>query len=688
MNLAALRHRLDQLLRSLGNEPGREEPNAALPAVTPMVYQLAIVAVGDGDSAAMLAAETLAQLGRKHSNDAPSVEVAAVRTLKSLLPTGWLSWPGAAGPAEWLRLGLRREQADRVLSVLGEREPLERIALALHLLYDVRRDDLDAWLGTRGIGEQIVLLASYVGQGLELVPPQPERDECIAVAPDLLDIDEPQLGRRARLHIVGCDVCRRRAHGMRETFDILREALLAFFRTPLPQQFGALLHKREHQLRHPRLAWRPLAGFAVALVLVLLAQRAARGEQAGFVGTPAAPQSAAELIDRALYRLDATRPAGEVWHETISFANNGETLLLERWFEFSRFDRTRITVRSESGGEPLLDVVSNARSAGYTIRRNGSVPRSVVLRDGELGAIVPLLRQLPFSGSLGDQWIDQRMLDLPLLVQARAAEPRLLGSTLHNGRPAWMMAVDTATEGKMTLTIDRDTSSLLEARIGDGGPGARTRRVWHVQQFEVLNRNSVSSKLFSETVKGSVVSTLNPRQLAARPVAKMGIDNAQAHALLPLPALLPDEMLLSYVRPQNGGEGLLAVYESRWSTLELMYPLAITSTSSRPLSVLELAQPFKGGTYAVIETNGSDHPHWPNVTLVEFALDSAPQTRMGLFYWHAFAGQSEREAMLKRTLDSLARSSSGALRLPELPIAGYDTPAQAASGAVRSRVVR
>jgi len=672
MDFATLRHRLGYILRSLGAGPAHEPPDAAVPAITPMVYQLAIVAVGDGDSAAVLAADTLAHLGRRGIGNAPSMEVAAVRALKSLLPTGWLSWPGAAGPAEWLRLGLRREQADRVLSVLGEREPLERIALALHLLYDVRRDDLDAWLGTRGMGEQIVLLASYVGHGLELVPPQLERDECAAVAPDLLDVDEPQLGRRARLHIVGCDVCRRRARGMRETFGILREALLAFFRTPLPQQFGALLRKRELELRYPPISWRPLAAFAAAVLLVLFAQRAARGEQASFAGAPPAPTTAAELIDRAIYRLDADRPPGEVWHETISFASNGERLLLERWYEFSRQARTRIIVKPEAGGEPLLDIASNTRSVAYAIRRGGHAPQYVELRDPDVSAIMPLLRQLPFSGSLGDRLIDQRNLDLTLLGRARAGSSRLLGSTLHNGRPAWMMAADSAEAGKMTLTIDRDTSTLLEVRLSDDGSNTRTRLVWDAVRFEVTNRNKLPPRTFELDGEGSTVSMLNPRQLGYFAPVQIGIDDAEALTLLPLPATLPDEVMFSYVRGQGiGSDGLLAVYESRWSTLEIVHPLA--APNSRPVASSSLDRQFNGGSYTVIEHDATTEGSWPNTTLVEFALDSAPRTRLGLLYWHAFADRAEREAAIQHTLDSLSQAKLGAARLPDRTIAEHRT---------------
>lgn len=665
MNLAALRNRLRPILRSFGTRSMPEAPEAGVPLLTPMVYRLAIVAVGDGDSAAVLAADTLAQLARRRVGGAPSPEVAAVRTLKALLPTGWLSWPGAAGPAEWLRLGLRREQADRLLSVLGEREPIERIALALHLLYDVRRDDLDAWLGTHGMGEQIVLLASYVGEGLELVPPQLERAECAAVAHDLLDIGEPQLGRQARLHSVGCDVCRERARGMRQTFGILREALLTFFRTPLPPTFGTLLRGRELQLRYPRIAWRPVAAVVAVSLLLLFMQRGARGQQATVEPPAPAPQTAAELIDRALHRLDADRPSSEVWHEQVRFAGNGEWLLLERWYEFSRAARTRITVRPESGGEPLLDVVADGRSVSYTVQLPGGAARSTVVRQVDGAAVLPLLRQLPFAGNLGDRWIDQRALDLTLLLSARQGKPRLLGSTLHDGRPAWMVVVETRDAGDMTLTLDRESSTLLEARTGDGAADTRTHLVWDMQLFEMLNRKALPLQTFGVDTDGITASALNPRQLALRAAPLIGNDDAMARAL-PLPTLPPDRPLFSYVRGKGRGvDGVVAVYESRWSTMQIIYPLSDASAMSRPYSSIKLTRPFDGGRYGLVEYSS------PNMTLAEFALDSAPRTRLGVFYWHAFADQAEREAAIERMLNSLqqgpaARAPKQAVRLAQL----------------------
>lgn len=90
--------------------PPEAEP--VLPHFAPQLFKLAHIAVGDADTAAVLTADVLAL-------DPPN-EVAALRLLVARLPQGWLSWPGAAGPSEWLRLHLRREHADRLLSVLGE----------------------------------------------------------------------------------------------------------------------------------------------------------------------------------------------------------------------------------------------------------------------------------------------------------------------------------------------------------------------------------------------------------------------------------------------------------------------------------------------------------------------------------------------------------------------------------------
>ncbi|HEY0605075.1 MAG TPA: hypothetical protein VGD58_19305, partial [Herpetosiphonaceae bacterium] len=105
-----LRQRAVQLMSALRQLPAGPQVEIApsLLANAPQLFKLAHIAVGDADSAAVLTADVLAQ--------APATEGAALRLLIERLPQGWLSWPGACGPSEWLRLGLRREQADRLLS--------------------------------------------------------------------------------------------------------------------------------------------------------------------------------------------------------------------------------------------------------------------------------------------------------------------------------------------------------------------------------------------------------------------------------------------------------------------------------------------------------------------------------------------------------------------------------------------
>src|SRR5689334_14125715 len=160
MTIAVLRQRATQTLRHI--QQWRHPDPPPIPPYAAALFRLAHIAVGDPDTAAIMAADVVAL--------EPADERAALQLLIKRLPAGWLSWPGAAGPGEWLRLRLRREQADRLLSVLGEWDPDARIGLGLWLLWDVRRDEVDAWLGTHGMPDHIAEFVGYLGEGLDLVP--------------------------------------------------------------------------------------------------------------------------------------------------------------------------------------------------------------------------------------------------------------------------------------------------------------------------------------------------------------------------------------------------------------------------------------------------------------------------------------------------------------------------------------
>src|SRR3712207_5859970 len=96
-----------------GSSGDRQQPDdVALPAYTPELFKLVHFAVGDHTAAAMLLAEVLAC--------SPKNVGEAVRLIVPRLPQGWLTWPGAPSPGQWLKLRLRPHPALQLLSAMGE----------------------------------------------------------------------------------------------------------------------------------------------------------------------------------------------------------------------------------------------------------------------------------------------------------------------------------------------------------------------------------------------------------------------------------------------------------------------------------------------------------------------------------------------------------------------------------------
>ncbi|MBV9787105.1 MAG: hypothetical protein JOZ51_02950 [Chloroflexi bacterium] len=641
-----LRQRAVHLLSALRQLPqgAPVEIAPSLLATAPQIFKLAHIAVGDADSAAVLTADVLAH--------APATEGAALRILIARLPQGWLSWPGACGPSEWLRLGLRREQADRLLSVLGEWDAEERIGLALYLLWDVRREDLDAWTGSNNMDERVRELIGYIGESLRLVEPGGSHDECREIAADLLEANDPQIGRDIRLHTIGCDACRRRVTGLRKTVALLRKALNVFFRAPLPQHFAQLINLRQKQRRQERILryWKPTLGAAIALLLVLntlLRSGPAKTETA----LAAAPPNATELLDQALNRFERgeSAPSG-VLHERIRVGKDKSAAVVERWYDY-RAEQLRITVRRPEQTPPIFDLATDGETwIAYEFNGGAARPINVLVRNPEIAELMPLLRQLPFVGSFSETPVSQEYMDLTLLAQARQGKSVLLGTTNRRGRQAYVLSSVRPGFTRSVLTIDRETLSLLEARVApDVAGNSQTERVWEAEVVEVLPRSGIQPNTFQLPPRDTVVTQVDPRQLVLHGGTNLNIDTAVRYSVLPVPEFVPGETLIAHLRGTSGfNAATLQMYESEWSTLAIVTPrIALRSV---PWEELDLK--FAHGSYTVQTLD------LPQATMAWFVLDDAPYLVMQLYLWHALADETEREQMIKQTLDSLVMVDS------------------------------
>lgn len=638
MKIATLRHRavlLANASRSWMRWLIRDANDAPpVPAYAPQLFKLAHIAAGDDDSAAVLTADVIAL--------APAGESAALRLLIARLPDGWLSWPGAAGPGEWLRLRLRREQADRLLSVMGEWDPKARIALGLHLLYQVRRDDLDAVLGTEGMAEHVSDLITHLGGSLDLLGPASTRPVCGEYTHDLLDAAEPQLGRSVRLHLLGCDRCRKRVEGLRHSTELLRVALTTFFRAAIPPNMAELAALRRRAMRQQQLqSLRPflVVGLLLALYIGSLDRPAASAAL-----PPPAP-SAADLLDRALDRFDTAELDSGVLHERVQLAVGDERWHLERWYDYGASHRMRMTLRAAPNAAPILDVASDGvNSLSYSAASPIGPPQSGRIRGKAVRDLVPLLRQLPAVGSFGDALVGQRYVDINLLATAREHAPTLLGRQIWQGRPVYVLSSRTSATERMWLTLDQETLSLVEASIATTvGGGSSARTVWQADLIEVLPRSEVEIVTFQLPGRPPELQIANPRQIVYRPTSSVDLDTALQSGPLPIPEALPESSILSYVRGRTRfRSSVVQMYEGQWSTLAVEVPRDVRYSYQR-----QLDQPFEGGRYAIIK-HGLDR-----TSIVDFELYALPDRRMRLYLWHALADDAQRDAMLLAALESL-----------------------------------
>lgn len=601
---------------------------APLPPWAPMLWRLAHFALGDDRSATALMIEVLQQ--------APITEGEAVRQVATRLPEGWLSWPGAASPGEWLRLRLRREQTDRLLSVLGEWSARERLALGLYLLWDVPRDQLDHWLGTRGMAQSVAELIAHVGDSLDWVDPPSDDPACVPYRADLLEAHEPAAPPDVRRHLLGCAACRAYAGQLRRTKDLVRLAMDVFFRQPPPvaQLAQVAVRPRVRPRRH--VAWGPLL---VPLLVALLAAAAVivRPHRAPTTVTAQAPAlSAADVLKRALDRF-AQAPPG-ILHEQARAGSGPDAVLIDRWFD--RYGRVRITARSAATNQSLVDVSSDgthAVSYRITLRDNGTT--EAVFDAPNLKTVLPMLRQLPFVGSFGALPVPQDMLDIPLLAQAQRGTPALLGTRQWQNRSGYLIN-STQTDGsRLVLLIDGEQWSLLQAqRIV---PNATPQTLWQAQTVETPPSAPADTWAIVSTHK--VTQRLNPRHLLDLS-APVNLGDVTASLNIPVPLAVPNDVVTHDLHAlDEPNYGVLQLYESQWSTMAIV--TARPRYTFRPPS--DLPRAFTHGHYAVLDNTV------PQATFVIFAHDDDPNQRSAVYLWDALASPEERERKIEHLLNSI-----------------------------------
>lgn len=598
------------------------------------ITQLASFAVGDQRAGLFLARAALQNKPRRGQ---------AVAALYRLLPDTWLAWP-SIGPRETLQLDLRTSDAERLISVLGEWSPSDRLLLGLYLLLDIPRDRLGTWLPHPEAGARVAELLIHVAHALDWIDTEVLPHACAAVTESLLEVDDPDLGRKVRLHLLGCPTCRAEATALRRARALVLKTINLFF-PPQKIEIWAAVPLPANLQRQP--PWHRRQGVLVTCLLLFavglyLGQRPPLqaqpfGTAAGAFAQLPAPSTAGAVIERALRRWEAA-PHQQITHERYRARSGTRTVIIERWYDWMPPHRLRIKVDDVTGA-PILDLVSDGRSRlSYTVHAGTFGTRTADVKNEAVAALTPILRNLPSVGPFGSFPADQRWFDQELLWAAQKGEPRLLGSTTFAGRATYRVVYTDHDGARIYLSIDRSNFAVLQATrtVPDAG---RSEQVWQAEVFAAVPSLPVGS-----IARTQATTTLpNPRQIWAEPQANIAVSTIVGYSMpFALPEVLPGTPIAAFMRVlENRALDVLQLYEGPdWSLMVITPRIDYLRLRTR-----QLDQQTGPVAYAVMPSSD------PDVVQVEWRLDSANHGM--LFFWQAGKTRSEQLAALQPVLASL-----------------------------------
>lgn len=243
-------------------------------------------------------------------------------------------------------------------------------------------------------------------------------------------------------------------------------------------------------------------------------------------------------------------------------------------------------------------------------------------------------------GSFGGKLVDQQILDVALLGQARRARAALLGSADWHDRPAYLLSSMQPDQTRLLLLIDQSSFSLLRAQIVVPN-NSTPRTVWQAEVVE--EREGVPAKTFEPVSERVVERAVNPRQILSA-IELSRLTDVTTSLNIPIPTSLPEPSLSSQLLVLHGSTpGVWQIYEGRWSTVAIMTPrLRYSLTPSD-----RQEHRFKQGSYTVSAFDQQQ------LTLIEFDFDREPVRRSAVYLWHLLADDTERERMLVEILDYL-----------------------------------
>jgi hypothetical protein len=481
------------------------------------LYRLALL-LTDGPNAAQAAlARAIGRLPPAQPVDAAALAAALVAALPpdrlTLRPRHPPAWTQRAGP-------------DAARAAAISRLPREqRLALGLALLLDLDRADIAAALdvepqeAVERLRAALETLAPTVS-GLPPAPPeQDEPEACRVIRATLAGDDLHHNDPAARGHLAICPECR----AAEQRWGRVREAASETLRTALrdermPEELRAPAARAQAPTWQRWLpsgrAWQalPLLAVAALIVALVLPRHNATTVSRGGAAAPAlAPR---QLVDRALARLYAPPPGGDLWHGTWDilwvFDDGTSTVLRADLWRDQSGARHRVQLVHQQGGGPyefeLADGTANiwyAISSGYfpslypsflTDSRRGVLARAAPderramlqarLESGAWGIAAAYLRQAQTAPALSN-WgrrttPDGAVLDI---IGFEGASPLA---------PPPDARGEAAPPVRVLLAIDRDTGALREVSelVGPAGSQQVGRTTWRFVGEERLTTPS------------------------------------------------------------------------------------------------------------------------------------------------------------------------------------------------------
>ncbi len=586
-----------------------------MPHYAPLVAQLAAFALGDFARGRAQAADAIRATGSEREAIRALQRHLVAHTTKSRIP------PSTSAT----------NSIQRVLTIAERWHPTTRLVVALYVLANVERDDLDPWLEINTGSERVATCIEQVAHELGLLATDTHKVACAPFTSTLLDAPHPEHGRHVRMHALGCLACREHIAALATAAGLLR--------TAIEQRFprGSFAMDEHHASVAPKASrWTNTSRIGVLVAIIVAVCFALTGRAAPRVEQTAPTLRPQIVLERALARFDTPLFDG-ILHERYQMYT-GRPLEIERYTDSEQL-QVRLSVSDIEQRQPILDLVVAKNRLRYTVWGNGTATTTTV-ENPHVSELVPLLRMLPEGGALRSFPAMHMGMDVDLLSAAVRNGATFLGTTTTLDNPAYIVSYIDAESQQIVLTIDAATYALLRATNIGTGARATTQVLWLAQTVEQLSE--APPRTFDTGVGTYQHNLPNPRHLAYGAFSNVHLDDVSSYyGFMPVPEAIPIGTTLAYLR-EDSQAGVLQLYEGPRITVGL-----ITAPPPLPSISLKKLAFHTGDTYWDILRDDED------VTHVEFIRNTDPTHRSHLYVWHATMSKAERRIYVETVVKSI-----------------------------------